>query len=100
MRYFMWNFVGRQNDMQGRYDENGHWLSGIKTVDKVFLGSQDNLPSDVLNNKARNTYFFLPLILGIIGILFQISKNPKQFWVLFVFFMFIKSCKTSLRASF
>ncbi|MDT0539193.1 DUF2723 domain-containing protein [Croceitalea sp. P059] len=88
MRYFMWNFVGRQNDMQGRYDENGHWLSGIKTVDKVFLGSQDNLPSDVLNNKARNTYFFLPLILGIIGILFQISKNPKQFWVLFVFFMF------------
>jgi len=87
-RYFMWNFVGRQNDVQGRYDENGHWLSGIKAVDKIFLGSQDNLPSDVLNNKARNTYFFLPLLLGIIGILFQISKNPKQFWVLFVFFMF------------
>lgn len=88
MRYFMWNFVGRQNDVQGRYDDNGHWLSGIKAVDSIFLGSQDNLPSDVLNNKARNTYFFLPLLLGIIGILFQISKNPKQFWVLFVFFMF------------
>ena len=88
MRYFMWNFAGRQNDVQGRYDENGHWLSGIKFLDGLRLGSQENLPSDVLDNKARNTYFFLPLLLGIIGILFQISRNPKQFWVLFVFFMF------------
>ena len=88
MRYFMWNFVGRQNDVQGRYDENGHWLSGIKFLDALRLGSQENLPSDVLDNKARNTYFFLPLLLGIIGIVFQISRNPKQFWVLFVFFMF------------
>lgn len=88
MRYFMWNFVGRQNDVQGRYDENGHWLSGIPFLDGLRLGSQKNLPSDVLDNKARNTYFFLPLLLGIIGIVFQISRNPKQFWVLFVFFMF------------
>ena len=88
MRYFMWNFVGRQNDVQGRYDENGHWLSGIKFLDGLRLGSQENLPSDITNNKARNTYFFLPLLLGIIGIVFQISRNPKQFWVLFVFFMF------------
>ena len=88
MRYFMWNFVGRQNDVQGRYDENGHWLSGIKFLDGLRLGSQENLPSDVLDNKARNTYFFLPLLLGIIGIVFQISRNPKQFWALFVFFMF------------
>lgn len=88
MRYFMWNFVGRQNDVQGRYDENGHWLSGIKFLDGLRLGSQENLPSDILDNKARNTYFFLPLLLGIIGIVFQISRNPKQFWVLFVFFMF------------
>ena len=88
LRYFMWNFVGRQNDIQGRYDENGHWLSGIKIIDSLFLGSQDNLPSDVLNNKARNTYFFLPLLLGLIGILFQISKNPKHFWALLVFFLF------------
>lgn len=87
-RYFMWNFTGKKNDVQGRYDENGSWLSGIPIVDSWFLGSQDNLPSDVLENKGRNTYFFLPLILGIIGILFQFSKNPKQFWVLFVFFMF------------
>ena len=88
MRYFMWNFVGRQNDIQGRYDENGHWLSGINFLDGLRLGSQENLPSDVLENKARNTYFFLPLLLGIIGVVFQISRNPKQFWALFVFFMF------------
>ncbi|MBU2997211.1 DUF2723 domain-containing protein [Cellulophaga baltica] len=87
-RYFMWNFTGKQNDKQGRYDENGNWLSGINAIDSIRLGSQENLPSDVLNNKGRNTYFFLPLILGIIGILFQIGKNPKHFWVLFVFFIF------------
>ncbi|MEM8847181.1 MAG: DUF2723 domain-containing protein [Bacteroidota bacterium] len=88
MRYFMWNFVGRQNDIQGRYDGNGNWLSGIGFADSLRLGSQKNLPSEWKNNKARNTYFFLPLLLGIIGIVFQISRNPKQFWVLFVFFMF------------
>ena len=88
MRYFMWNFVGRQNDMQGRYDSNGHWISGIGLLDGMRLGSQKNLPQDWTDNKARNTYFFLPLLLGIIGIVFQLSRNPKQFWVLFVFFMF------------
>ena len=88
MRYFMWNFVGKQNDIQGRYDENGNWLSGIEFADSIRLGSQKNLPSDWKNNKGRNTYFFLPLLLGIIGIVFQITKNPKHFWALFVFFMF------------
>ena len=88
MRYFMWNFVGKQNDIQGKYDENGNWLSGVGFIDSLRLGSQKNLPSDWENNKGRNTYFFLPLILGILGIVFQISKNPKQFWALFVFFMF------------
>ncbi|WP_343487477.1 DUF2723 domain-containing protein [Allomuricauda sp. d1] len=88
MRYFMWNFVGRQNDVQGRFDDNGQWRSGVGFIDSFFFGSQKNLPQDWLDNKARNTYFFLPLLLGIIGIVFQISKNPKQFWVLFVFFMF------------
>lgn len=88
LRYFMWNFVGRQNDLQGRYDINGEWRSGIKFIDSFLFRSQDNLPSEVLDNKARNVYFFLPLILGIIGIFFQVSKNPKQFWVLFVFFIF------------
>ena len=89
-RYFMWNFTGKQNDKQGRYDENGNWLSGITFIDSLrpSIGSQTNLPSDILNNKGRNLYYFLPLILGIIGILYQLGKNPKQFWVLFVFFIF------------
>ncbi|NAS10368.1 glycosyltransferase family 117 protein [Poritiphilus flavus] len=87
-RYFMWNFVGKTNDVQGKYDKNGEWLSGIGFIDSLRLGSQDNLPSDVLDNKGRNTYFFLPLLLGIIGLVFQISKDPKQFWALFVFFLF------------
>jgi len=88
MRYFMWNFVGKQNDVQGRYDENGDWLSGIPFVDSIRLGSQDNLPTDWKQNKGRNTYFFLPLLLGILGIVFQVTRNPKQFWVLMVFFLF------------
>ena len=87
-RYFMWNFVGRQDDIQGKYDNHGNWLSGIKFIDELRLGSQDNLPSDVRNNKARNTYFFLPLILGIIGLVFQIRTNKRQFWLLFMLFMF------------
>lgn len=87
-RYFLWNFVGKKDDIQGKYNGHGEWLSGIKFIDSIFLGSQDNLPSDVLNNKGRNTYFFLPLLLGIIGLVFQIMRNPKQFWTLFVFFIF------------
>ncbi len=87
-RYFMWNFTGKQDDIQGRYDNHGNWLSGLNFIDSARLGSQENLPSDIKNNKGRNTYFFLPLLLGIIGLIFQISKNPKQFWALFVFFLF------------
>ncbi len=88
LRYFMWNFVGRQNDVQWRYDANGHWLSGIGFLDGLRLGSQKNLPKEVEENKARNTYFFLPFILGLIGFFFQLFKDPKHFWVLFVFFVF------------
>ncbi len=87
-RYFMWNFVGRQNDEQGRFDGNGEWISGISLLDNARLGNQSRLPTDELNNKGRNTYYFLPLLLGLIGLIFQLSKNPKQFWVLFVFFSF------------
>nr|WP_321247283.1 DUF2723 domain-containing protein [uncultured Psychroserpens sp.] len=88
-RYFMWNFTGRQNDIQGRYtDFNGNWISGIKFVDEIHLGmSQDNLPSDIKNNKARNTYYFLPLILGLIGFFFLLNVDKKRFWVLLVFFL-------------
>lgn len=88
-RYLMWNFVGRQDDIQGQGDlQHGNWLSGIKFLDEIRLGSQDNLPSDVLNNKGRNTYYFLPFILGIIGVVFNYRKDPKMFWVLLVLFLF------------
>ncbi|MBT8222557.1 MAG: DUF2723 domain-containing protein, partial [Eudoraea sp.] len=87
-RYFMWNFVGKKDDIQGRYNGHGEWISGLNFIDNLRLGSQDNLPEDVMNNKGRNTYFFLPLLLGIIGLVFQLSKNPKQFWVLLLFFLF------------
>ena len=88
-RYFMWNFTGRQDDIQGKYDMHGNWISGIKFIDEWHLGmSQDNLPSDVLNNKARNTYYFLPFILGLIGLIFLYNKDKKLFWTLLVFFLF------------
>jgi hypothetical protein len=89
MRYLMWNFVGRQNDVQGRYDnQDGNWLSGIPFIDELHLGSQDNLPSDVLNNKGRNVYYFLPFLLGIIGLLYHAEKDLKSFYVLMVLFLF------------
>ncbi|MBT0607758.1 glycosyltransferase family 117 protein [Aequorivita echinoideorum] len=88
-RYFMWNFTGRQDDIQGQYtDLHGNWLSGVKFIDELRLGSQDNLPSDVKNNKARNTYYFLPLILGIIGLIFHFKNDQKSFWVLLVLYLF------------
>ncbi|WP_282079282.1 glycosyltransferase family 117 protein [Aquimarina algiphila] len=88
-RYFMWNFVGRQNDIQGKLtNQNGNWLSGIQFIDEIHLGSQKKLPSDVLKNKARNTYYFLPFLLGLIGLVYQIKHDKKNFWVLFVFFLF------------
>lgn len=88
-RYLMWNFTGRQNDIQGKYDNlNGNWISGIKFIDEARLGSQDNLPSDALNNKARNTYFFLPFIIGLIGFFFHAKKDLKSFYVLLALFLF------------
>ncbi|WP_196885558.1 DUF2723 domain-containing protein [Aureivirga sp. CE67] len=90
IRYFLWNFVGKQNDLQGNMDiHNGNWISGINAVDSFFVGPQDNLPSDIKNNKGRNTYYGLPLILGIIGLLFHLSRKPKDFYTLFVFFIFM-----------
>ncbi|MBV7269734.1 glycosyltransferase family 117 protein [Winogradskyella luteola] len=88
-RYFMWNFTGRQNDIQGKYDDfNGNWISGIKPIDELHLGvSQDNLPTEVLENKARNTYYFLPLLLGLVGFFFLMYTDAKRFWVLLVFFL-------------
>ncbi|CAD0000625.1 glycosyltransferase family 117 protein [Flavobacterium chungangense] len=88
-RYLMWNFVGRQSDVQGKYDNlDGNWISGIKALDSVHLGSQDNLPSDVLNNKGRNAYYFLPFILGLIGLMYHANKDLKSFYVLLALFLF------------
>ena len=88
-RYFMWNFVGRQDDIQGKLDQHGNWISGIQFIDELHLGqSQDNLPSDAKNNKARNTYYFLPFILGLIGLFYLFNKDKKLFWVMLVFFLF------------
>ncbi|MEJ6663847.1 MAG: DUF2723 domain-containing protein [Flavobacteriaceae bacterium] len=88
-RYFMWNFAGRQNDVQGQGSAlNGNWLSGISWFDSLRLGPQDNLPSDLAQNKARNTYYFLPLILGVLGMAFHVKREKSSFWVLMVFFLF------------
>ncbi|MFY7810675.1 MAG: protein O-mannosyl-transferase family [Flavobacterium sp.] len=88
MRYLMWNFVGRQNDIQGNGDiENGNWLSGISFIDELRLGSQDKLPTDIKNNKGRNTYFFIPFILGLIGFLYILQRDKKTFYIMFVLFM-------------
>ncbi len=88
-RYFMWNFAGKQNDVQGHLDaQNGNWISGFDVIDEARLGSQQALPDDIKNNKGRNKYYFLPLILGIIGLLYQISQDKKNLFVLFLFFAF------------
>jgi hypothetical protein len=89
-RYFMWNFAGRQNDIQGHGGTlYGNWLSGVKFIDEARLGDQDNLPDRFANNKARNTYYFLPLLLGLLGIFFQYNKGAegkKGLWVVFLLF--------------
>ena len=90
-RYLLWNFVGKQNDIQGKYDNlDGNWMSGIKFIDELHLGngSQTNLPQDVVNNKGRNFYYFLPFLLGLIGLMYHAQRDLKSFYVLLVFFLF------------
>ena len=91
-RYFMWNFAGRQNDIQGYGEiEHGNWITGIPFIDNFLIGNQEFLPSDLKNNKGHNVFFCLPLILGLIGLFWQAYKGEKgiqQFWVVFfLFFM-------------
>ena len=89
IRYFMWNFAGRQNDLQGHGNHlKGNWLSGIPFIDNLRLGPQDKLPESMKSNKARNNYYMLPLILGIIGMIFLYQKRPKQFVVVLLLFFF------------
>ncbi len=99
-RYFMWNFSGRQNDIQGNGElEHGNWLTGIPFIDNMRLGDQSLLPTELKNNKGHNVFYALPLILGLIGFFWQVNKRSKyngvmvdegvkQFWVVFfLFFM-------------
>ncbi len=87
LRYFMWNFSGRQNDLQGNGEKyKGNWISGLNFIDEARLGPQENLPSFMENNRARNRYFMLPLLLGIVGLIFQYQRNNKDFWVVFLLF--------------
>src|SRR5574343_493744 len=89
VRYLLWNFVGRQNDNQGKYNDlDGNWITGIPLVDEVFIGSQKNLTSDMQNNKGRNAYFGLPFILVLIGIFYHAKKDLKSFYVLMALFLF------------
>ena len=85
-RYFMWNFVGRQNDTEGQGEiENGNWVSGIGFIDNPRLGSQKDLPRS-MQSPAHTEYYFLPLILGLVGMFYQLKKDPKNCWVVFLLF--------------
>ena len=92
-RYFMWNFCGRQNDVQGQGElEHGNWITGIPLLDNLRLGDQSLLPDDLRNNKGHNVYYGLPLLLGLIGLFWQGlrrgQRGIQQFWVVFfLFFM-------------
>ncbi len=87
-RYFMWNFAGRQNDSQGHGDPlNGNWISGIKAVDQILIGSEDKMPDSTRNAPSRNTYFFLPLLLGLFGLIFHLQRDVKNFWVVMSLFI-------------
>ena len=96
-RYFMWNFAGRQNDLQGNGEwEHGNWITGIPFLDNMRLGDQSKLPSELRENKGHNVFYCLPLLLGLIGLLWQLFRNDernkgegeKQFGIVFfLFFM-------------
>lgn len=88
-RYFMWNFAGRQNDEQNRFEATkGNWISGIPFIDEARLGPQSNLHYHAKENPGRNVYFMLPLILGIIGMVFHYQRSGNDAWVVTLFFLF------------
>ncbi len=91
LRYFMWNFVGRQNDIQGHGGiSNGNWISGINFIDSARLGNQKTLPAHLKDNKGRNAYYFFPLILGLIGFFYMYNKGKsgkQDLWVVSLLFL-------------
>ncbi len=87
LRYFMWNFAGRQNDIQGHGNVlHGNWISGIPIIDSR-IGPQKNLPASMKEHPARNRYFLLPLLLGLMGLFFQLDRNARDFWVVMSLFI-------------
>ena len=91
-RYFMWNFAGRQNDIQGHGNpDNGNWITGFSFIDNWLYGDQSKLPNDLKDNKGHNAFYCLPLLLGLLGLFWQAFKGQRgiqQFWVVFfLFFM-------------
>lgn len=87
-RYFLWNFVGRQSDRQSTGEiTDGNWLSGIKFIDELYLGPQDNLPREKAENKGRNRYYFLPFILGLIGLIYQLNRDKRNFTIVMWLFL-------------
>lgn len=88
-RYFFWNFIGRQNDEQGYGDlTRGNWISGIDFIDEWRLGPQKTMPEHMKNNKAKNTYYFLPLILGLLGVFFHFKKAKEDATIVMTLFLF------------
>ncbi len=88
-RYFMWNFSGKQNDLQGFGNKrDGNWVSGIPIIDNKILGDQSKLPDELKNDKAHNTLFLIPFLLGIVGCVYQFIKNKKDWFVNFLLFFF------------
>ena len=86
IRYFMWNFVGRQNNIESQGEiDHGNWISGINFIDKWRLGDQSDLPKS-MHNPARTRFYFLPLILGLLGFFFQLGRSKKDTWVIFMLF--------------
>jgi MFS family permease len=89
-RYFLWNFSGRQNDIQGYGGiSNGNWITGIRFIDENLVGPQDNMPDSIAKNKGHNTYYLLPLLLGVLGLFFQVyagKRGTEQFWITFLLF--------------
>src|SRR5664280_2407565 len=88
MRYFMWNFAGRQNDIQGNGNAiDGNWISGIKFIDEARLGNLDKIPKDLKTNPGNNKYYFFPLLIGLAGMYWQYKRNNSGFWLVMVFFI-------------
>ena len=88
-RYFMWNFVGRQNEIHSPTPGNifhGNWESGVKFIDEFRLGDQSAAPSTLADNKGKNHYYFLPLLLGLLGLFFQFDRDKRGCWLTFLMF--------------